>query len=283
MLKRLDTVLTLILLLLCLSGCGGEPALPLRIGTFPWPGYEPLYLARDLGYLDAKAVHLVEYPTNNEVLRAFRNQAIDGIAITLDEVLLLDQDGFDPRVVLVMDISHGADAIVGRADMRTVKDLVGRRVAVVSGVMSAYVLSRALTLNGLKSSDVKVVRLEVNEHVAAFRRGEVDAAVTLEPVRSELLVAGASLLFDSTAIPGEVVDVLVVRAAYLEGNPKVVRELLDGWFRAVDYLTHQPQDAAARMAVHQQISGEQFLKSLDGLQIPSRAENLKMLGVKPPP
>jgi NitT/TauT family transport system substrate-binding protein len=148
--------------------------------------------------------------------------------------------------------------------------------------MSAYVLSRALTLNGLKISDVKVVRLEVNEHVAAFRRDEVDAAVTLEPVRSELLVSGASLLFDSTAIPGEIVDVLVVRAAYLERNPKAVRELLDGWFRAVDYLTYQPQDAAARMAVHQQISGEQFLKSLDGLQIPSRAENLKMLGGETP-
>ncbi len=90
----------------------------LRIGTNVWIGSEPLYLARELGRLDAKAVQLVEYPSASEVLRAFRNQAIDGMVISLDELFGLAADGFKPRIVLVVDVSHGADVVVGRGGMQ---------------------------------------------------------------------------------------------------------------------------------------------------------------------
>ena len=51
-----------------------------------------------------------------------------------------------------------------------------------------------------------------------------------------------------------------------------------GWFSAIAYLQREPHDAARRMGVRQQASAEQFLESLKGLHIPSREENLKMLG-----
>ena len=54
--------------------------------------------------------------------------------------------------------------------------------------------------------------------------------------------------------------------------------LLSGWFKAIDYLKREPADAARRMGVRQQTTGEQFLESLRGLHIPSREENLRMLG-----
>ena len=66
---------------------------PLRIGTNVWIGSEPLYLARELGHLDPAAVQLVEYPSASEVLRAYRNQAIDGMVISLDELFGLAADG----------------------------------------------------------------------------------------------------------------------------------------------------------------------------------------------
>ncbi len=282
--RVLRRILAYMVLVLSVVGCGKQdPLTPLRIGTSVWPGFEPLYLARDLGYLDPKSVHLVEYPASSETIRAFRNHAIDGAAVTLDEVLLLAQDGFEPRVVLVLDYSHGGDAIVGREYMRTVKDLIGRRVAVESGGVGAYVFKRALMLNGLSASDIEVVYLPVNEHAAAFKQGKVDASVCYEPMRSELLAAGASLLFDSTQIPEEIVDVLVVQHPALEKKLEGVRELLGGWFRAIDYLDQQPHDAAARMARREQVTVEQFLKSLEGLQILGRSDNLRLLNGQDPP
>jgi NitT/TauT family transport system substrate-binding protein len=269
--------LVFVLLVLSLSSCMRETQPPLRIGTNVWIGSEPLYLARDLQYFDRDTVQLVEYPSASEVLRAFRNQALDGMIISLDELFLLAVDGLQPKIVVVADVSHGADVVVGRSGMRAMKDLKGRRVAVESGALGAFVLSRALALNGMQAAEVSIVHLESNEHPAAFEQGQVDGAVTFDPFRGQLLRAGAHTLFDSTQIPGEIVDLLAVRASVLEKNPPALQRLLTGWFKALDYLAREPKDAAARMAVRQQITGEQFLQALQGLHIPSRAENLTML------
>lgn len=270
-------ILLLGALLLVLGGCGREPAEALRIGTNVWIGSEPLYLARDLGHLNAQTVRLVEYPSASEVLRAYRNQALDGMVISLDEVLALAADDLQPRIVLVIDVSHGADVVLGRAGLRSMADLKGRRVAVESHAVGAYVLSRALALNRMQPGDVQIVHLESNEHAAAFEQGRVDAAVTFDPFRSQMLRAGATTLFDSTQIPGEIVDLLVVRDSVLEKNPGSVNALMAGWFQAIDYLGRDQQDAARRMSVRQQVSGEQFLHTLRGLRFPSRDENLAML------
>jgi NitT/TauT family transport system substrate-binding protein len=271
-------LLVCVALALSLPGCMREPEPVLRIGTNVWIGSEPLYLARELGHLNPKAVQLVEYPSASEVLRAYRNEAIDGMVISLDELFGLAVDGLQPRIILVVDVSDGADVVVGRPGMRRMSDLKGKRVAVESGALGAFVLSRALALNGMRAGDVEVVHLESNEQPSAFEKGQVDGAVTFDPYRSQLLRAGATTLFDSTQIPGEIVDLIAVRATVLDKQPKAIEALLAGWFSAIDYLKREPADAARRMGVRQQTTGEQYLEALRGLHIPSREENLRMLG-----
>ncbi len=271
-------VLACVALALSLVGCTRTPDPVLRIGTNVWIGSEPLYLARELGRLDAKAVQLVEYPSASEVLRAFRNQAIDGMVISLDELFGLAADGFKPRIVLVVDVSHGADVVVGRGGMKSMRDLKGKSVAVESSALGAFVLSRALAINGMQASDVNVVHLESNEQPSAFEKGLVDGAVTFDPFRAQFLKAGARTLFDSTQMPGEIVDLLAVRDTAIASHPDGLQALLTGWFSALDYMANDPKDAARRMGIRQQTSGEQFLETLKGLHIPTRDENLKMLG-----
>ncbi len=261
-----------------LMGCSREPDSPLRIGTNVWIGSEPLYLARELGKLDANVVQLVEYPSASEVLRAYRNQAIDGMVISLDELFGLAADGLAPRIILVVDVSAGADVVVGRGGMRSMKDLKGKAVAVESGALGAFVLSRALAINGMQPGDVSVVHLESNEHPKAFADGRVDGAVTFDPYTARFVQQGAAKLFDSRQIPGEIVDLIAVRSSVLEARPKAVQALLKGWFQAIDYIRADPRDAARRMGVRQQTSGEQFLAAQQGLKIPTREENLRMLG-----
>ena len=267
---------------MALAGCVRQPETALRIGTNVWIGSEPLYLSRELGRLDPESVQLVEYPSASEVLRAFRNEAIDGMVISLDELFGLAADGLQPRIVLIVDVSNGADVVVGRRGMRTMRDLKGRSVAVESSALGAFVLSRALALNAMQASDVNVVHLESNEQPEAFDKGQVDGAVTFDPYRAQFLKAGAQTLFDSRQIPGEIVDLLAVRASVIDRKPKAVQTLLAGWFSALDYMQREPVDAARRMGIRQQASGEQFLDGLRGLHIPSREENLQMLAGSQP-
>jgi NitT/TauT family transport system substrate-binding protein len=274
----------LFVLLWLLAGCSpwsGDSAW-LRIGTNVWPGYEPLYLARDLGYFDQTPVKLVEYPSASEVIRAFRNGAIEGAALTLDEVLLLEQSGLEPRVVLVMDVSHGGDVIIGRPGTGGMPGLKGRRVGVEDTALGAYVLSRALQLHGMQPSEIQIVPLEASGHEQAFRAGDIDAVVTFEPMRSNLLAANAELLFDSTLIPGEVVDVLAIRRDYLERHPKTVQMLVQKWFDTLAYQVRNPDEAARRISKRLGIRPDEFMESLAGLKIPGRAETRQMLAGSTP-
>ena len=275
---RRRSALAAALALLALGGCSGPARPALRIGTNVWIGGEPLYLARDLGKLDPAHIQLVEYPSASEVMRAYRNQAIDGMVVSLDELFGLAADGLDPRAVLVIDVSHGADAVVGRAGLQTMRDLAGRSVAVEGGALGAFVLSRALALSGMQPGNVKVVHLESNEQPAAFQKGLIDAAVTFDPYRTQLMRAGGRTLFDSTSIPGEIVDLIAVRKSVLAERATAVAALLTGWFGAIDFMHADPREAARRMGIRQQIDAEQFLEAQRGLHVPSRAENLAMLG-----
>jgi len=278
----------MMLLLIQLSGCSdmltpsSEPQ-PMRIGSNVWPGYEPLYLARELGYYEGLPISMVEYPSASEVLRAYRNGAIQAAALTMDEVLILAESGLDPRVVLLLDVSQGGDVILGQGDVQRVADLKGRKVGVENTALGAYVLSRALAMNGMQVSDVTLVPLEVNEHEAAFKAGKIDAVVTFEPVRTRLLDVGAQLLFSSEDIPGEIFDVLVVEGKYLAQNREVVASLVQRWFQTLEYQRQNPQRAAETIARRQQLKPEDYLASMGGLKMVSRAENIEALNGQPPP
>ncbi|ATX79566.1 NitT/TauT family transport system substrate-binding protein [Mariprofundus aestuarium] len=251
---------------------------PLSIGTNIWPGYEPLYLARELGYYDNKGIHLVEFASATQVVHAFRNRVILAAALTLDEVLLLKDYGLDPKLILVFDISEGADVIMAKKEITSMAALKGKRIGVENTALGAFVLMRALQLNGLNISDITIVSLPVNEHDSAFDAGKVDALITFEPVRSRLLSKGYHEIFTSKDMPGEVVDVLVVNKEALISHETQIDSLLQGWFDAVRYFEVRPDKAARVMAGRQKISVDEVLDSFNGLHIPDISDNMKMMG-----
>lgn len=262
----------LLAMLGAIAGCAREPHAPLRIGTNVWPGYAPIYLAQGLNYFDADLVRPVAFPATTETIAAFRGKAIDAAALTLDEALTLAQFDAEFAVVLVADISHGADAIVGRTGLTSLTELRGRRIGLETTAVCAYTLARALQKAGLRQEEVTLINVNVNEQESAFGRGAVDAVVTFEPVRTRLLASGARLLFDSSQIPNEILDVVVVRTDYLRAHPDVVAGFVGGWFRALAYLKEHPDAAAEKMKGYLKLSAAEVLQSLKGLRLPDRDE-----------
>lgn len=96
------------LLTFILVSCVPEPLKPLRIGTNVWPGYEPLFLARELGYFGNTPIKLVEYPTLDPN-RSYRNGEVEMSATPMSGFLTLAQTNPDVRAWLVIDISDGSD------------------------------------------------------------------------------------------------------------------------------------------------------------------------------
>ena len=270
-------LLAAILFVALIASCNPRSDPALRIGTNVWPGYEPLYLARELKYFDDSTIRLVEYFSASQVIRAFRNGAIDAAALTLDEVLLLQQHDVEAKIVLVMDVSHGGDAIIAQSRYRSLKELKGKRIGVEDTALGAYVLIRALDQAGIKRKDIKKVSLEVDQHERAFLDRRVDAVVTFEPVRTKLLAAGGRKLFDSSQIPGEIVDVLVVRNDFMVKYPERLQFLLRQWFRALVYMHDYPELAAVTIARRLGIPEADVPAAYQGLKLPGRNENYRLL------
>jgi NitT/TauT family transport system substrate-binding protein len=251
---------------------------PLDIATNQWPGYEPLYLARDLGYFSRDDVRLVELPSASKAIKAFRDGMVNAAALTLDESLLLLQDDMAVKVLFVMDVSNGADVVMARPEIKNLADLKGKRIGVESFALGAYMLARTLDTAGLKPSDIDIVPMTVDQHEEAYKAGKVDALVTFEPVRTKLLHAGAHVVFDSSRIPNEIFDVLVVSDEYRKHHPRQIAKLESAWFKALAYMREHPDDAARRMASRLGISQQEFLAALQLLNIPQKTDNDQLLG-----
>lgn len=252
----------------------------LRIGTITWPGYANFYLARELDYYRPGSVFLTNYSSNDALAKAFRNKEVDGVALTMSDALPLAEAVPDLRLVLVIDSSNGADVIMGKPELNSLNEVEGKRVGVEASGLGAFFLTRALETVSLSPKDVEIVPLGAFEHEQGFNEDKVDAVVTFEPTRSRLLSNGANQLFDSSQIPGEIVDVLAVRESVLTRQKSQLRTLIQGWFRARDYQEQEPMDAAERVASQYNISPDEFLESLEGLHIPSLQENQSMLAAQ---
>ena len=259
------------------TACSNDHNEPLRLGTNVWPGYEPLHLADSLKYIKRNEIRLVEYSSASQVSDAFRNGLIDAAALTLDDVLVLAQYGFQPEIVLVTDISNGGDVIMARSELSDITALKGHRVGVESTALGAYILVRALQQANMHIDDITLVPIDVDEHKTAYQSQLVDAVVTFEPVRSQLHNMGAHEVFSSREIPGEIVDVLVVRRDYLEKNDQLVRILITAWYRTLDYMSEHHAEAMQKISERLHITADETIASYDGLKLPDKTENRRLL------
>lgn len=273
----LQTVFLSIMVIFTVAGCSDRSSYELRVATNVWPGYEPLYLAKELGAYGDETVDLVEMPNATEVIRSYRNGIVDAAAVTLDEALLLAQYHNDFSIILIMDFSHGGDVIMARSPIDSLEKLKGKKVGLENTALGSYVLSRALEIASIDPKELTAVPVTVDEQEEFYKRGRVDAVVTFEPVRSKLLNAGAKQVFDSSLIPGEIVDVLIVRNKVLNKHPKAVKGLLKGWFTALSKLNNEPEQSSRIISSRLGITPKEVLESYNGLLLPDIKKNKEML------
>jgi len=259
------------------DGCSGSPAPPLRVGTLVWPAYELFFVAQDRGLFAPGTADLVEFRSPIDEARAFENGGLDAVLVTADFALRIGERTGGCKIALVVDVSNGGDAVLARPGIDRLDQLAGRTVGVEVSSLGLYVLRRAFEVEGLDLDDVEIMPIDYPELADAYRDGRVDAVVVFEPERTELLAEGANQLFDSSRIPGEIVDVLLVRDALFDARRDDLRALVDGWFGARELLEKEPERALPVMAAREGISESAMRRALGGLRIPDRRANRRLL------
>jgi NitT/TauT family transport system substrate-binding protein len=260
-----------------ISGCADKPQQQLRIGAILWPGYEPLYLAAKLGYYDKHPIKIIDYLSNTDAMLAFRNNNLEAGAFTLDETLQILSDGIDVDIILITDISNGGDVILANEDIHNVTDLKGKPVAVEKGAVGSFVLKRALELNNMSFNDIQIVSINALEQASSFEKGDIVAAVSFDPSRTQLIKAGKKEIFNSTLIPNEIVDVLVVRRDYSQQYPETIQHLVNSWFRALQYQEANPVKSSEYSLNRFDTTSSDYIASLKLLKFASKEDNRHLL------
>lgn len=246
--RRFLTISAVAVLLGMLSGitaCGPEK--PLRIASQVWPGYGFLYLARQQGLFAKDAIQLLETGTLADSSAALVAGEVDGAALTLDETLHLLDKGISLKVVLILDISAGADAVMARPKIKSIEQLKNRSIGVEPSTLGTIMYSELLAASRLQANDANKVVIGF-DHLQAWENSELDAIITYAPNIQQFEKRGLVNLFDSRQTPGRVVDVLAIRTEALHQHTNAISQLVSGHFQALYLWQTNPFDTSFSLA-----------------------------------
>jgi NitT/TauT family transport system substrate-binding protein len=180
-------------------------------------------------------------------LDAFVAKNIDACAMTNMEALDMPAAaGIDTTSVITGDYSNGNDALLVRNNL-SLGQLAGKKVLLVQKTVSEYLFERAMTLNGLESQikKVKLVNTSDSDIATAFiGDSSQEAVVTWKPMVSQIAKGkGVKTIFNSSQIPGEIVDLMVVRTDVLNradgSGQRFAKALAGAWFETTKLMAGQ--------------------------------------------
>ena len=221
------------------------------VGWMPW-GY-----AADTGIVQKWAdkygisIEVTQFNDYVESMNQYTAGAYDAVTLTnMDGLSIPAAGGVDTTAVIIGDFSAGNDAVILK-DKTALTDIKGQPVNLVEFSVSHYLLARALESVGLTERDVNVVNTSDPDMVGAFQTADVTAMVTWNPMVSEIAaLPGATKVFDSAQIPGEIIDMMVANSAVLKDNPNFGKALAGIWYDTMAVMTADtPEGAAARAAM----------------------------------
>ncbi|WHS61761.1 putative urea ABC transporter substrate-binding protein [Pseudomonas sp. G2-4] len=220
-----------------------------------YAGWMPWEYAGSQGIVDKWAkkygikIDVVQLNDYVESINQYTAGQFDGCTMTnMDALTIPAAGGVDSTALIISDFSNGNDGIVLKGEGKKVTDLKGMDVNLVELSVSHYLLARALDSVGLTEKDLKVVNTSDADISAAFNTDQVTAVTTWNPMLSDIKAQPkVSEVFNSSQVPGEIMDMMVVNTQTLQDNPALGKALTGAWFEVVALMN--AKNAASKSAL----------------------------------
>jgi len=270
--SRTDTLLRVAAIMLVCAGAAASPsahaaektafnvAWSIYVGWMPWD-----YAGRS-GILKKWAdkygikIKLTQINDYVESINQYTAGGFDACVMTnMDMLTIPAAGGVDSTALIAGDFSNGNDGVVLKGKGKSLADIKGQKINLVELSVSHYLLMRALSSVDLRERDVKIVNTSDADIVGAFATRGSTAVVTWKPQLSAVLSApDAQLVFDSSKIPGEIMDLMVVNTATLTANPKLGKALVGAWYETITLMLQHDAAGTAAIAAMAKASGTDF-------------------------
>jgi NitT/TauT family transport system substrate-binding protein len=183
-----------------------------------------------------------ESPTDgkNAVLTGTVDTCVHGIA-----AFLLGAAAGEPVVIVAAATNRGMGIVAdAKSDIKTIKDLKGKRVAIFPGSTQEVVILERLKAEGMSISDIQPIRLSFSDMAGARARGDIDAYVGAEPGPGISLANGTGRLIEypySTSI-GSLNMILSASEKMIKENPERLKMIVEMHKKATDYAMAHPEE-----------------------------------------
>lgn len=254
------TLLTVTLLLNAAFTSAAEPfkvCWSIYVGWMPWGYGAEQKIVDKWAAKYGIEIDVVQINDYIESINQYTAGQFDGCVMTnMDALTIPAAGGVDSTALIVGDFSNGNDGVVLKGANKSLKDIKGQKVNLVELSVSHYLLARALESVGLKEADVKVVNTSDADMVAVYGTKDVTAVTTWNPLLSEILAQpNATKVFDSSKIPGEIMDLMVVNTDTLKKNPALGEALVGAWYEIMAIMSAKDKTATAAKTAMATASG----------------------------
>lgn len=270
-----------ILTLLLLAGLGSARAAdlkPYRIGYNNWIGYIALFVAEEKGYFtdEGLAVSKTSFSAPGDGLKPLLAGDLDAHFTTVDSAIIaLDKAPGQLNVVYLTDTSAGADAVVAKKGIATVKDMKGHKVAATIGECNHLLLIKALQSAGLTERDIELTSMGADDAGAAFAAGKLDVAVTWEPWISQVSADKVGhVIFSSADVPNLILDCVTISRATRTAKSAETRAFFRALNKANEFVIAHPAEAAVLASKALEMKPEDIQAMLPKVKLYGKAENL---------
>jgi NitT/TauT family transport system substrate-binding protein len=201
------------------------------VGWMPWAyGAEQGIVKKWADKYDIE-IEVVQINDYIESINQYSTGGFDACTMTnMDALTIPAAGGVDSTALIVGDFSNGNDGVVLK-DKKSLADIKGQRVNLVELSVSHYLLARGLETVGLTEKDLTVMNTSDADMVAVYGTDDVTAVSTWNPLLNEIIsMPNSYKVFDSSQIPGEIIDLLVINTETLKKNPKLGKALVGAWY-----------------------------------------------------
>jgi NitT/TauT family transport system substrate-binding protein len=240
------------------GGGGGDTGgiTEVGIGTQPWIGYGPFWIADQKGFDKENGVDikLINFSTDQDLESGFASGRFEA-ANGANNTWIRNADlGLDFKIVLMEDVSLEADAVVScNSDVRSIEDIGnvdGLKVAFEEFSVSDVLFRHALNEAGVDFENLDYTPIPAADAGTAAVAGRVDIAVTYEPYLQAAVKEGdnCEIIYTAAERPGLISDTLAVNTEFADENPDAVVGILRAWNDAVDFYNQNTEEAQAIIA-----------------------------------
>lgn len=236
-------------------------------------------------------IRWIKFDSGADINTAFIAGELDFAAIGSSPVArgLSEPLNIPYQVAFLLDVADENEALIARdgTGISSIADLRGKRIATPFASTSHYSLLAALEQNGLTPNDVQLIDLQPQPILAAWERGDIDAAYVWLPSLDQLRQSGTQLISSRELAAGgkPTLDLGVVSSAFAEANPDAVDIWRQQEARALNVIHDQPDDAAKAISAEIGLSPEEVAGQLQqGLYLtPAEIASPEWLGTEGQP